>query len=130
MIEGVIFILLSVTNVREAIFNSIPLSLKKAVSVGIGLFIAFIGLQNAGLSVDNASTLVSLVSFRENFHTSGICALLAFIGVLITAVLYIRNVKGAILIGILGTWVLGMICQLCGIYTPDFENYFSLFPAF
>ena len=129
-IEGVIFILLSVTNVREAIFNSIPLSLKKAVSVGIGLFIAFIGLQNAGLSVDNASTLVSLVSFRENFHTSGICALLAFIGVLITAVLYIRNVKGAILIGILGTWVLGMICQLCGIYTPDFENYFSLFPAF
>ena len=130
VIEGVIFILLSVTNVREAIFNSIPLSLKKAVSVGIGLFIAFIGLQNAGLSVDNASTLVSLVSFRENFHTSGICALLAFIGVLITAVLYIRNVKGAILIGILGTWVLGMICQLCGIYTPDFENYFSLFPAF
>ena len=129
-IEGVIFILLSVTNVREAIFNSIPLSLKKAVSVGIGLFIAFIGLQNAGLSVDNASTLVSLVSFRENFHTSGICALLAFIGVLITAVLYIRNVKGAILIGILGTWMLGMICQLCGIYTPDFENYFSLFPAF
>ena len=129
-IEGVIFILLSVTNVREAIFNSIPLSLKKAVSVGIGLFIAFIGLQNAGLSVDNGSTLVSLVSFRENFHTSGICALLAFIGVLITAVLYIRGFKGAILIGILGTWALGMICQLCGIYIPDFENYFSLFPAF
>ena len=129
-IEGVIFILLSVTNVREAIFNAIPLSLKKAVSVGIGLFIAFIGLQNAGLSVDNGSTLVSLVSFRENFHTSGICALLAFIGVLITAVLYIRNVKGAILIGILGTWALGMICQLCGIYTPDSENYFSLFPVF
>ncbi|MBE6876637.1 MAG: NCS2 family permease, partial [Ruminococcus sp.] len=129
-IEGVIFILLSVTNVREAIFNAIPLTLKKAVSVGIGLFIAFIGLQNAGLTVDNASTLVSLVSFRESFHTSGICALLAFIGVLITAVLYIRNVKGAVLIGILGTWVLGMICQLCGIYIPDFENYFSLFPAF
>lgn len=130
LIEGVIFILLSVTNVREAIFNAIPLSLKKAVSVGIGLFIAFIGLQNAGLTVSNASTLVSLVSFREEFHTAGICALLALVGVLLTAVLYIRNVKGAILIGILCTWVLGMLCQLLGIYLPDNTAYFSLFPGF
>ena len=73
-IEGIIFIILSVTNVREAIFNAIPLSLKHAVSVGIGLFIAFIGLQNAKLAVDNSSTLVSMGSFRENFSTSGICA--------------------------------------------------------
>ena len=70
-IEGVIFIILSLTKVREAIFDSIPLTLKKAVSVGIGLFIAFIGLQNAGLAVDSA-TLVSLVSFRESFSTKGI----------------------------------------------------------
>ena len=99
-IEGIIFIILSLTNVREAIFNAIPLSLKRAVSVGIGLFIAFIGLQNAGLAVDSA-TLVSLVNFRENFSTTGICALLALIGLLITSILYIKKVKGSILIGIL-----------------------------
>ena len=75
-VEGIIFIVLSLTNVREAIFNAIPLNLKRGVSVGIGLFIAFIGLQNAGLSVDS-STLVTITSFTENFHTSGICALLA-----------------------------------------------------
>lgn len=128
--EGVIFIILSVTKVREAIFNAIPMELKKAVSVGIGLFIAFIGLQNAGLVQDNSATLVSLVSFREHFSTSGICALLALIGVLLTGILYIRNVRGAILIGILGTWVLGILCQLCGIYVPDNTDYFSLFPSF
>ena len=80
-IEGIIFIVLSLTKVREAIFDAIPLSLKRAVSVGIGIYIAFIGLANAGLVVDNQSTLVSLVSFRENFTTSGICALLALVGV-------------------------------------------------
>ncbi len=130
-IEGIIFIILSLTNVREAIFNAIPLSLKTAVSVGIGLFIAFIGLQNAGLTVDNSSTLVSVVSFTDNFSTSGICALLAVIGTLATAILYIKKVKGSILIGILGTWLLGMICQLAGIYSPDPANgYYTLFPSF
>lgn len=128
-IEGILFIILSLTNVREAIFNAIPLSLKKAVSVGIGLFIAFIGLQNAGLAVGNSATLVSLVSFRESFSTSGICALLAIIGTFITAALHIRNVKGSMLIGILATWVLGILCQLCGIYVPD-ETHFSLLPHF
>ena len=93
-VEGIIFIILSVTNVREAIFNAIPLSLKNAVSVGIGLFIAFIGLQNAGLSVSNSSTLVSITSFTDNFSTSGVCALLAIIGTLISAVLYIKKVPG------------------------------------
>ncbi len=127
-VEGVIFILLSLTKVREAIFDSIPLELKKAVSVGIGLFIAFIGLQNAGLAVDSA-TLVSLVDFRENFNTSGICALLAIIGLVLTSLLYIKKVKGAILIGILATWVIGMICQVAGIYVPDNESYSSLFPS-
>ena len=130
-IEVIIFIVMSLTNVREAIFNSIPFSLKNAVSVGIGLFIAFIGLQNAGLTVANSSTLVSIVNFTENFSTSGICALLAVLGTLLTAVLYIQKFKGAILIGIRATWAAGMICQLTGIYTPDAANgYYSLFPAF
>lgn len=128
-IEGIVFIVLSLTNVREAIFNAIPLNLKRGVSVGIGLFIAFIGLQNAGLSVDS-STLVTITDFTENFNTSGICALLALVGLFITAVLYIRHVKGAILIGIVATWIIGMLCQLVGIYVPDVEaGYYTLFPA-
>ena len=129
-IEGLIFIVLSLTSVREAIFNAIPLTLKKGVSVGIGLFIAFIGLQNAGLSVD-ASTLVTITSFTENFHTSGICALLALVGLFITAVLYIHRVKGAILFGILLTWIIGMLCQVTGLYVPDVEaGFYTLFPTF
>ena len=129
-IEGVIFILLSATKVREAIFNSIPYSLKKAVSVGIGLFIAFIGLQIAKLSVGGA-TLVELVDFTDMFSTRGICALLALVGVFLTAILYIRKVPGSILIGIIGTWILGMICQLAGIYKVDVDaGYYSLFPSF
>ena len=129
-IEGLIFIVLSLTSVREAIFNAIPLTLKKGVSVGIGLFIAFIGLQNAGLSVDS-STLVTITSFTENFHTSGICALLALVGLFITAVLYIDRVKGAILFGILLTWIIGMLCQVTGLYVPDIEaGFYTLFPTF
>ena len=127
-VEGIIFIALSLTNVREAIFNAIPLNLKRGVSVGIGLFIAFIGLQNAGLCVDS-STLVTITSFTENFSTHGICALLALVGLFITAVLYIHNVKGAILLGIVATWVIGMICQVLGIYVPDNVAFFSLFPS-
>lgn len=128
-VEGIIFILLSLTNVREAIFNAIPLTLKRGVSVGIGLFIAFIGLQNAGLSVDS-STLVTITSFTENFHTSGICALLALVGLIIMAALYIYKVRGAILWGILATWIIGMLCQVTGIYVPDVEaGYYSLFPT-
>ena len=127
-VEGIIFIGLSLTNVREAIFNAIPLNLKRGVSVGIGLFIAFIGLQNAGLCVDS-STLVTITSFTENFSTHGICALLALVGLFITAVLYIHNVKGAILLGIVATWVIGMVCQVLGIYVPDNVAFFSLFPS-
>jgi len=118
-IEGIIFIILSLTNVREAIFNAIPLSLKKGVSVGIGLFIAFIGLQNAGLVIASDSTLVTITNFTENFHTKGICALLAVIGLLVTASLHIYKVKGAILLGIVITWGLGILCQLVGIYIPN-----------
>lgn len=130
-IEGIIFIVLSLTNVREAIFNAIPLTLKHAVSVGIGLFIAFIGLQNAGLSVKNDSTLVSIISFRDEFSTAGICALLAVIGTFLTSILYIKKIKGSILIGILATWILGIICQAADIYTVDAANgYYSLLPKF
>ncbi len=129
-VEGLIFIVLSVTNVREAIFNAIPLQLKKGVSVGIGLFVAFIGFQNAGIIVNSDSTLVTVVNFTENFRTAGISALLAVIGTFIIAVLYIKNVKGSILIGIFATWILGIICQLTGLYvvTPD-AGFYSLIPS-
>ncbi|MDC7289850.1 NCS2 family permease [Blautia schinkii] len=135
-VEGLIFIALSLTNVREAIFNAIPMNLKHAVSVGIGLFIAFIGLQNAKIVVNNDSTLVSVFSFKSavtngTFTTQGITVLLALIGVLITAVLMVKNVKGGILWGILITWLLGIICQFVGLYvpTPD-AGFFSLLPDF
>ena len=128
-VEGLIFIVLSLTRVREAIFNAIPLTLKRGVSVGIGLFIAFIGLQNAGLAVD-AATLVTITSFTDNFSTHGICALLAVVGLLLTAILHIRGVKGSILIGIIGTWILGIVCQLIGIYTPNPDGgFYSLIPT-
>ena len=128
-VEGLIFVVLSLTNVREAIFNAIPLTLKRGVSVGIGLFIAFIGLQNAGLAVDSA-TLVTITNFTENFSTHGICALLALIGTLITAALHIKRVKGSILVGIVITWVLGIVCQLTGLYVPAAEaGFYSLIPT-
>lgn len=129
-VEGVVFIILSLTNVREAIFNAIPSTLKKGVSAGIGLFIAFIGLQGAHLVVNNDSTLLSYVNFRGNFNTEGICAILALIGLLITVILYVKGFKASILIGIIATWVLGMICQAVGLYkvTPD-AGFYSLYPT-
>lgn len=138
-IEGIIFIILSVTNVREAIFNAIPANLKVAVSVGIGLFISFIGLQNAKIVI-GGSTLLQLFSLDKyneingvtaTFQDVGITVLLAIIGVIITAVLVIKNVRGNILWGILITWVLGIICQLCGAYVPNAElGFYSLLPDF
>jgi len=127
-VEGIIFVILSVTNVREAIFNAIPLTLKKGVSVGIGLFVAFIGLQNGSIVVNNDATLVGLVSFKEDFTNVGICALLAIIGTFIIAILHYKKVKGSILIGVLITWVLGIICELTGLYTgmsvlPHWSNF-------
>ena len=134
--EGIIFILLSLTNVREAIFNSIPMNLKHAVSVGIGLFIAFIGLQNAKIVVGNDSTLVSIFSFKSSvaegtFSSQGITVLLALIGILVTAILLAKDIKGSILWGILITWVLGIICQLTHLYVPNADlGYYSLLPDF
>ena len=122
--EGLIFILLSLFNIREAIFNAIPFNLKKAVSVGIGLFIAFIGLQNAKIVI-GGSTLVGLFSLKGYNETlaegltasmsdAGITVLLAIIGVIITAVLVVKNIKGNILWGIpdhLGTWRNLPVCR-------------------
>ena len=133
-VEGVIFIFLSLVNIREAIFNAIPPSLKIAVSVGIGLFISFIGLQNAHIVVAGP-TLVTLYSFKGSveggmFNSEGITVLLALAGLLITAFLLIKNVKGSVLFGIVATWGLGMICQVVGIYVPNPEKgFFSLFPS-
>lgn len=127
--EGIVFIALSLTNVREAIFNAIPLTLKHGVSAGIGLFIAFVGLQGAHLVVNSDSTLTTTVDFAGNFHTEGICAVLAIVGLFITIILYIKGFKGAILIGIIATWILGMIMQAVGVYRVDVEGgFYSLFP--
>ncbi|MBP5470105.1 MAG: NCS2 family permease, partial [Candidatus Riflebacteria bacterium] len=126
-VEGIIFILLSLTNVREAIFNSIPQPIKIAVTVGIGLYIGFIGLKSGHVLVDNPATLVALISFKTwtNYTCS---ALLALIGIIITTVLLQKKVMGGILWGILATWLLGMGFQLCGLYIPDGEVFHSLLP--
>ena len=134
-VEGIIFLALSMTNVREQIFNSIPMNLKYAVSAGIGLFIAFIGLQNAHIVVDSA-TLVGMYSFKASvangmFSSEGITVLLPLIGVLITGVLLVKGVKGNILWGILITWALGIVCQLTGLYQINPEaGFYSLLPDF
>lgn len=129
-VEGIIFIILSITNVREAIFNAIPATLKSAVSVGIGLFVAFIGLQDAKIIIADGATLVTYQKFHDNFSSIGITALLALIGVLITAILLIKNVKGGILLGIVATWILGMICELVGLYVPNPElGMYSTIPS-
>lgn len=135
-VEGLIFLLLSLTNVRETIFNSIPLTLKYAVSAGIGLFIAFIGLQNAKIVGASPSTLVSFFSFTGSaksgtFHTEGITVILALLGTILISVMLVKKVKGGILWGILGTWAVGMVCQLTGLYVPSPDTgFFSLFPDF
>ena len=131
-VEGLVFLALSLTPVREGIFNAIPFTLKKAVAAGIGLFICFIALQTAGVIVNNDATLVGLISFKNaDFHTSGICALLALIGTLFTGFMLVKGIKGAILVGILATWCLGMICQAAGVYVPNpAVKCFSLYPNF
>ena len=102
LIEGIIFIILTLTNVREAIVNAIPLSLRNAIGAGIGLFIAFIGLSSAGVIVNDEATLVALGDI-----TSG-SALLALIGLIITGFLYAKNIPGAILLGIIITMIIGI----------------------
>ena len=137
--EGIIFILLSATNVREAIFNAIPQNLKAAVRVGIGLFIAFIGLQNSKIVI-GGSTLLQLFSVDKynevngvsaSFNDVGITVLLAIIGIIVTGILVVKNIKGNILWGILITWLLGIICQFTGLYVPNADlGFYSLLPNF
>ena len=137
--EGIVFIVLSLTNVREAIFNAIPLNLKSAVSVGIGLFIAFVGLQNANIVI-GGSTLLQLFSVdgynaakgvEASFNNVGITVILALIGIIVTGILVVKNVKGNILWVILITWGLGIICQFAGLYVPNPEiGFYSLLPDF
>ncbi len=134
LIEGIIFVLLTITNVREKIVEAIPLNLRKAIGVGIGLFITFIGFNSAGVIVNNDATLVALGDI-----TSG-SALLALIGLLITGFMFMRNVPGAILIGILITMLIGIpmgVTEFKGVLSKpesissifcqfDFENIFSM----
>ena len=134
LIEGLIFIVLTLTNLREAIVNAIPMSLRNAIGAGIGLFIAFIGLKSAGVVVADGATLVALGDV-----TSG-SALLAFIGLVITGFMYSRNVPGAILLGIIITMVIGIplgVTEFKGIVSApesiapifcqfEFDNIFSV----
>ena len=115
-LEGIIFLVLTAFNIREAIVNSVPLSLKKAVSCGIGLFIAFIGLQNAGFVVANPATLVTFGSLTDPKP------LLAMMGVLITGVLLVKNVPGALLLGIVSTTIIGFPLGVTSM--PDFSDGF------
>lgn len=134
-VEGIIFIVLSLTNVREAIFNCIPMSLKAGITCGIGLFIAFIGFQNSKLVVDG-STLVAIYPFKAaladgRFWSEGIGALLAFVGIILTVAFMIKKVPGGILLGILCTWLLGILLQVAGIYQPNPElGMYSVLPDF
>lgn len=138
-IEGIIFLLLSFFNVREAIFDAIPKNLKFAVSAGIGLFITFIGMQNANIVISNSATKVEffkLSSLQQinpayAFDNVGITVVLAFIGLAITCILMVKKIKGNILWGILITYGLGLICEAIGLYIPNAEvGMFSLVPNF
>ena len=135
-VEGLIFIVLSLTNIRQAVFDVIPLSLKRAVSVGIGLFIALIGLFNAQIIVGNPATKIALFNFKQSmaggtFHTVGITVLLAIIGIVITGIMLARDIKGGILWGILATWILGILCEVTGLYVPNPKvGAFSVLPDF
>ncbi len=131
-VEGLVFLALSLTPVREGIFNAIPISLKKAVAAGIGLFICLIAMKTAGIIVDNPATFIALVHFKAvPFATHGICAILALVGTLLTGFMLVKGFKGSILFGILATWGLGMVAQATGIYVPDpATGFFSLYPDF
>jgi AGZA family xanthine/uracil permease-like MFS transporter len=145
LIEGVLFLGMSLFNVREAIFNAIPANLKHAVGAGIGLFIAFIGMQNAKIVIADNATLVTMFNLGKfnslyanpaggafyTFNNVGITVVLAVIGVILTGVLIAKRVKGAVLWGILGTYLVGILCELTGVYVPFIgEGEFASYPAF
>lgn len=125
LVEGIVFVLLSLCNFREKLVNDVPANLKYGITAGIGLFIAFIGLKGAGVVIDDASTLVALGAFGSPQ------VVLALVGLIIVAALYHFNVKGYILIGILVTWILGMVAEATGWYVVNPEaGVYSLFPSF
>ena len=125
LVEGIVFVLLSLCNFREKLVNDVPANLKYGITAGIGLFITFIGLKGAGIVIPDASTLVNLGSFSSPQF------ILAVVGLIIVAALYHFNVKGYILIGILATWILGMGAEAVGWYQVDPEaGIYSLFPNF
>ncbi|MBE6381340.1 MAG: NCS2 family permease [Lentisphaerae bacterium] len=132
VLEGIIFFLLSLSSIREKIINAIPMPLKYAMAAGIGLFISLLAFKSAHIIKAHPDTLLTIQNFfGESFHTAGISALLALAGILITAFLLDRNVIGSILLGILATWLLGMICEAAGIYhVRPAEGFHSLFPHF
>ena len=125
-LEGIIFLLLTVTNLREKIVDVIPNALKNAISAGIGLYIAFIGLKNAGIIVNNDATLVALGDLSTG------SAMLGAIGVVVTSILLVMNIKGALLIGILLTTVIGIplgVTNIDGVFSvpPSVEPIFLKF---
>lgn len=125
LVEGIIFIVLSLFKFRETIVNTVPANLKYGITAGIGLFITLIGLKNANIVIADSSTLVAL----GDFSTPQVA--LALIGILLIGVMMYFNVKGAILWGILGVWILGIIAELCGWYVVDVEaGVYSLIPQF
>lgn len=125
LVEGVIFVLLSLCNFREKLVNDVPANLKYGITAGIGLFIAIVGLKGAGVVIGDASTLVNLGDVTSPQFA------LAMIGLIIVAALYHYNVRGYLLIGILITWILGMIAEVTGWYVVDAEaGVYSLFPDF
>ena len=135
-VEGILFIILSLTSVREAIFNAIPMGLKCGVSAGIGLFIAFIGLQTSKFVVDNPATLVGIYNFKAaiadgSIRSTGMGVILCILGVFLIGFLMAKKVKGAILIGIVGTYLATIICQMTGLYVPNpAAGMYSAYPNF
>lgn len=130
-VEGIIFLLMSVSSIREKLFDTIPLTIKRATGAGIGLFIAFIGLQNAHIIQGNPATLLSMINFKVSaFSSIGMSAILTIVGVLITGILLGLRVRASILLGIFLTWGIGIICELAGLYVPDPSvKCFSVIPA-
>lgn len=153
LVEGILFLIMSLFNVREAIFDAIPMNLKHAVGAGIGLFIAFIGFQGSHIVLSDGATKVTMFDLGKmnmlfpnpdggaalyNFSNAGITVILAITGILLTSILIVKQVKGSVLWGILGTYILGVICQVAGIYVPffpteamaNYPGFFSLIPDF
>ena len=129
-VEGLIFLACTLIPIREKLFEAIPLPLKTAIGVGIGLFIIFIGLQGARVIV-GGPCLTTLVKFRTDFGKSGICAVLALAGLAATVAMHHHKIRGAMLWGILFTWGLGMICQATGLYkVNEAAGMYSLYPEF